>query len=63
MRRPFASACWTPSETTIDAHALGINLSILHTIHLQKLNPIPILHSLLINGVNPIASSIFANST
>jgi hypothetical protein len=48
---------------TIDAHALGINLSILHTIHLQKLNPIPILHSLLINGVHHIASSIFANST
>jgi hypothetical protein len=51
------------NRSTIDAHTLGINLSILQTIHLQKLNPIPILHSLLVNGANHSASSIFANTT
>lgn len=51
------------NRSDIDTHALGINLSILHTIHLQKLNPIPILHSLLVHGAHHPASSIFANTS
>ncbi len=45
------------------AHALSVNLSILHTAHRQHLDPIPILKSLLLNGHQHPQSQIFHDTS
>ena len=51
------------SRSDLDAQALAINFSILHTAQCQRLAPIPILKSLLLNGHQHPDSQIFRNSS
>jgi len=51
------------SRSDQDAHALAVNFSILHTTQRQRLAPIPILKSLLINGHLHPDSQIFRNTS
>jgi len=51
------------SRSALDANVLAINFSILHTAQCQKLAPIPILKSLLLNGHQHPDSQIFRNSS
>jgi hypothetical protein len=51
------------SRSDLDAQALAINFSILHTAQCQKLAPIPILQSLLLNGHQHPDSQIFRNTS
>jgi len=51
------------SRSDLDAKALAINFSILHTAQCQKLAPIPILQSLLLNGHQHPDSQIFRNTS
>jgi hypothetical protein len=51
------------SRSPQGAHALSVNLSILHTAQCQHLDPIPILHSLILNGPKHPLSQIFRNTS
>lgn len=51
------------SRSAVDAHALAVNFSVLHTVQCQGLAPIPILTSLLINGHQHPDSQIFRDSS
>lgn len=51
------------NRSTQGAHALSVNLSILHTAKRQKLDPIPLLKSLLLNGHQHPQSQLFRNTS
>ena len=51
------------NRSELGAHALGINLSLLHTAHSQHLDPIALLQDLLLKGPVPVAAALFADSS
>ena len=51
------------NRSDLGAHALAVNLSVLHTARSAKLDPIPLLQTLLLEGHAPVAAALFADSS
>jgi transposase len=50
------------NRSAFGANALAVNLSILHTLKCQHLDPIPVLETLFLKGHRPLVSTLFNNS-
>ena len=51
------------NRSTLGAHTMGINLSIINTIKCRNLDPIPLIKNLFLNGHLPLANALFCNSS
>ncbi len=51
------------NRSTLGAHTMGINLSIINTIKCRNLDPIPLIKNLLLNGHLPLANALFSDSS
>jgi hypothetical protein len=51
------------NRSELGAHALAVNLSLLHTARSANLDPIPLLQTLLLEGHAAVAAALFADSS